>query len=138
MLQKTLKFLQDNKTFYVATVEDGKPKVRPFGLVLEYDGKLWFGTANTKSVYKQLQANPYVEISTTSPSMVWLRLSGKAVFEANMDVKRKAFELVPMLAHIYSGPDAPEFEVFYLDDACVTYWELGNNDSVPQTHRLYC
>ena len=136
MLQKTLKFLQDNRTFYIATVEDGKPKVRPFGLVLEYNGKLWFGTANTKSVYKQLRANQNVEISTTSPSMEWLRLAGKAVFESNMEVKRKAFELMPMLAHIYSGPDSPEFEVFYIDDANVTFWKLGDNETVPETHRL--
>ncbi len=97
MLQKTLQFLQENKIFYIATVEDGKPRVRPFGLVVEHGGKLWFGTSNTKAVYRQMQANPNVEISATSPSMEWIRLSGQAVFEANRDVKQKAFDLLPML-----------------------------------------
>ena len=126
MLQKTVKFLQDNKTFYLATTEDGKPRVRPFGLVIEHEGKLWFGTANTKAVYRQLQVNPFVEISATSPGMEWIRLSGKAVFENNIEVKRKAFELLPMLTNIYAGPNDPAFEVFYLTDAAVTFQSLGN------------
>ena len=136
MLQKTLKFLQDNKTFYLATTEDGKPRVRPFGLVIEHDGKLWFGSANTKAVYKQLQANPYVEISATSPEMEWIRLSGQAIFENNIEVKRKAFELLPMLSSIYKGPDDPVFVVFYLADAAVTFRSLGSYCQEPETHRL--
>ncbi len=137
MLQKTLKFLQENKTFYLATVDGGKPRVRPFGLVIEHGGKLWFGTSNTKAVYRQMQANPNVEISATSPSMEWIRLSGQAVFEANRDVKQKAFELLPMLANIYKGgADDPTFEVFYLGDAEVAFWSMGNYEQKPEVHRF--
>ena len=32
-MEKILAFLQEAKTFFVATVEDGEPKVRPFGFV---------------------------------------------------------------------------------------------------------
>jgi uncharacterized pyridoxamine 5'-phosphate oxidase family protein len=136
MLQKTLQFLQDNKTFYLATSENGRPRVRPFGLVIEHDGKLWFCTANIKPVYRQLQANPLVEISATSPSMDWIRLSGKAVFENNSNVKRKAFEAMPHLTQIYKGPEDPAFEVFYLDHAEVVFQGLGNYGQPPETHHL--
>ncbi len=136
MLHKTLKFLQDAKTFYIATVEDDKPRVRPFGLVVEHEGKLWFGTANTKAVYRQLQSNPFVEISATLPSMEWIRLSGKAVFERNTVVKRKAFELLPMLAKIYKGPEDPVFEMFRLDDAEVSFWSTGNFGRKPESFRF--
>ncbi len=136
MLQRTLNFLLDNKTFFIATVDDGKPRVRPFGLVVEHDGKLWFGTANTKAVYRQLQANPHVEISATSPASDWIRLSGKAVFERNLNVKRKAFANMPMLSNIYQGPEDPTFEMFYLDDAEVSFWVFGVHDPKPETYRL--
>lgn len=136
MRQKTLKFLQDTKTFYLATTEDDKPRVRPFGLVVEHDDKLWFGTANTKVVFRQLQANPFVEISATSSDMEWIRLSGKAVFENNIEVKQKAFELLPMLANIYKSPDDPVFEVFYLANATVTFQSLGNYGTKPKVHKL--
>jgi uncharacterized pyridoxamine 5'-phosphate oxidase family protein len=136
MLQKTLQFLQENKIFYLATSENGRPRVRPFGLVVEHDGKLWFSTANIKPVYRQLQANPLVEISATSPSMDWIRLSGKAVFENNSEAKQKAFEVMPMLAKIYQGPTDPAFEMFYLTDAEVVFRSMGNYGQAPEIHRL--
>jgi len=132
-----LEFLQECKTFYLATVDGGKPRVRPFGLAIEHDGKLWFGTANTKEVWRQLKADPHVEISATSPSMEWIRLSGKAVFVPNSDVKRKAFELLPMLANLYQqGPDDPVFEVFYLADAEVVFHSFSAYGQTPEVHRF--
>lgn len=137
MLQKALQFLQENKPFYIATVEDGKPRVRPFGLAFEHGGKLWFGTANTKPIYRQLQANSNVEISTTSPTAAWVRLSGKAVFESNFDAKRKAFELMPTLSDIYkSGPEDPTFEVFYLADAEVVFQSMSTYGQESEVYRL--
>ena len=136
LLQKTLQFLQDNKVFYLATSENGRPRVRPFGLVVEHEGKLWFSTANIKPVYRQLQANPLVEISATAPSMDWIRLSGKAVFENNRKVNQKAFEVLPMLAKIYQGPDDPAFEVFYLADAEVVFQGLDSYGQKPEIDRL--
>ena len=87
-MNKVVEFLQANPVQYLATVgRDGKGKCRPFMFCFEQDGKLWFCTNNTKDVYKDMQENPYVEVSVSSPSYEWIRLSGKAVFENNMAVK---------------------------------------------------
>lgn len=142
MLQKTYNFLQECKVFYLATsdaddmetIDGDQPRVRPFGLVIEHDGKLWFGTANTKKVYKELTLNAKLEISATSPTMEWIRLSGKAVFESNAEVKLKAFELLPMLSNIYQGPDDPVLEVFYLAEAKVAFHSIGNYVETPEVH----
>ena len=136
MLQKTLNFLQKCGTFYVATTDGNQPRVRPFGLVIEHENKLWFGTANTKEVYRQLMANPRIEISATSPTMEWVRLSGQAVFESNAEVKRKAFELLPMLANIYQGSEDPVFEVFYLAEAEAVFQGMGNYGAPPEVGRF--
>ena len=58
--------------------------------VLSQDGKLWFCTNNTKDVYKDMLANPEVEVSVSSPEYAWIRLHGKAVFEDNKSVKKDA------------------------------------------------
>lgn len=136
MLQKTLKFLQETKIFYIATVDNGKPRVRPFGLVVEHDGKLYFGTGNTKAVYRQMQNTPYVEISATSADMTWIRLFGKVVFDDNLDVKKKMLQIMPTLIDIYKGgAEDPEFATFYLTDAEVVFQNM--TDSVkPQAQRL--
>ncbi|MDR3110579.1 MAG: pyridoxamine 5'-phosphate oxidase family protein [Planctomycetaceae bacterium] len=71
MLRRTYQFLKDNPAFYLATLDGNVPRVRPFGLVIEYNGRLYFGTANTKDVYRQIQSNPRIEISTTSSDNEW-------------------------------------------------------------------
>ena len=87
-MSKVVEFLQANPVQYLATVgRDGKAKCRPFMFSGEMDGKLWFCTNNTKDVYKDMQANPEIEISVSSPEYAWIRLHGKAVFENNMAAK---------------------------------------------------
>ena len=87
-MNKVVEFLNANPVQYLATVgRDGKAKCRPFMFAGELDGKLWFCTNNQKDVYKDLQANPNIEISVSSPEYAWIRLHGKAVFENNMTAK---------------------------------------------------
>lgn len=87
-MKKVIAFLQENPVQYLATIgRDGKAKCRPFMFAGEMDGKLWFCTNSTKDVYKDMQEHPYVELSVSSPSYAWIRLSGKAVFENNMAAK---------------------------------------------------
>ena len=116
-MNKVVTFLQENPVQYLATVgRDGKAKCRPFMFALEKDGKLWFCTNNQKEVYKDMQENPYVEISVSSPEYAWIRLSGKAVFENNMEVKQGCMEN-PIVKSQYDTADNPIFVVFYLEDA---------------------
>ena len=39
-MKKALEFLQESRTFYLATTEGNQPRVRPFGAVFEYENKL--------------------------------------------------------------------------------------------------
>ena len=62
-MNEVVKFLQENPVQYLATVgRNGKAKCRPFMFSGELDGKLWFCTNSTKDVYKDMQANPNIEI----------------------------------------------------------------------------
>lgn len=68
-MNDVVKFLTENSVQYLATVgRDGKAKCRPFMFAGEKDGKLWFCTNNQKDVYKDMQANPNVELSVSSPT----------------------------------------------------------------------
>ncbi|MGO0985104.1 pyridoxamine 5'-phosphate oxidase family protein [Clostridioides difficile] len=80
-MEKIMNFLKENPTFYFATVEDNKPRVRPFGFVMNYEGRLYFGIGKHKASYKQLISNPNVEISTANKEGKWIRIKGKAVFD---------------------------------------------------------
>ena len=114
-MKQVVAFLQENPVQYLATVgRDGGAKVRPFMFAGEMDGKLWFCTNNIKDVYKDMQANPNIEISVSSPSYAWIRLHGKAVFENNRAAKEMCLGN-PIVKSQYQTADNPIFEVFYLD-----------------------
>ncbi len=115
-MNKVVAFLQANPVQYLATVgRDGKAKCRPFMFCFEQDDKLWFCTNSTKDVYKEMQANPEVEVSVSSPAYAWLRLHGKAVFENNMAVKEGCMNN-PIVKAQYQTAGNPFFEVFYLEN----------------------
>ena len=133
-MKEVVAFLQANPVQYLATVgRDGKAKCRPFMFSMEKDGKLWFCTNNQKEVYKDMQENPYVEISVSSPEFAWFRLHGKAVFENNKAVKEGCMAN-PIVKSQYQTADNPIFEVFYLEDAEAVIADFSGNP--PKTYRF--
>ncbi len=126
-MEKVLAFLHENPVQYLATVgRDGKAKCRPFMFAGEMDGKLWFCTNSQKEVYKDMQENPEIEISVSSPSYAWIRLNGKAVFEDNRAAKEMCMGN-PIVKGQYQTADNPIFEVFYLADAKAVIADFSGN-----------
>lgn len=126
-MNEIVKFLNENPVQYLATVgRDGKAKCRPFMFCFEKEGRLWFCTNNTKDVYKDIQANPEIEISVSSPSYVWIRLNGRAMFENDMEVKQGCMEN-PIVKGQYKNAENPIFEVFYLDNAKAVIADFSGN-----------
>ena len=82
-------FLTEAPMCFIATVSGNEPRVRAFLYKFEQDGKLWFATAKFKDVFKQLQANPAVEICTVKQDRTWLRVAGKVTLEDNRAVKER-------------------------------------------------
>lgn len=126
-MSEVVDFLKSNPVQYLATVgRDGKAKVRPFMFITEMDGKLWFCTNNTKDVYKDMLANPNIEVSVSDPSYTWIRLNGRAVFEDNKAAKEACMEN-PIVKGLYKTPDNPIFVVFYLADAHASICDFSGN-----------
>lgn len=126
-MNEVVKFLTENPVQFLATVgRDGKAKCRPFMFCFEQDGKLWFCTNNQKDVYKDMQANPNVEVSVSSPTYAWIRLNGKVVFENNPSVKEGCMSN-PIVKGQYQNADNPIFEVFYLANAKAVIADFSGN-----------
>ena len=114
-------FLEKNPIQYLSTVGlDGKAKVRPVMYYLEYDNKLWFCTANTKPMYKELKKDPNFELVTASPEFVWVRIQGKAKFVDDLEIKQKIIDANEIVKGLYQTPDNPSFEAFYIEDGKAT------------------
>lgn len=126
-MNEVTQFLQANPVQYLATVgRDGRPKNRPFMFCFEQEGRLWFCTNNQKDVYRDLQQNPWVEVTVSSSEFVWLRLSGKAVFVDNRSVKEGCMNN-PIVKGQYQSADNPIFEVFYLTEVHAVIADFSGN-----------
>ena len=118
-IQKVDELLTKAQVFYLATVDGGKPKVRPLGFHLLYEDKIYFGVGNHKDVYKQLEANQNVEIAAWDGEH-FLRYYGVADLSGNDAVVEKAFELMPEIAEAYKANNW-EMGVFFLNDATAEF-----------------
>ena len=128
-IEKVYYYLNDAGTYYLATVDGDKPKVRPFGTILLDDGRLYIQTGKVKDVSKQIGANPFVQICACLNNGTWLRIDAELVEDENHDVKVKMLEKMPSLKAMYSADDE-NMQMFYLKDATAVFCSFT---SAPET-----
>jgi uncharacterized pyridoxamine 5'-phosphate oxidase family protein len=116
-MKKVIDFLTEAQVFYFATVDGNTPKVRPFGFFMEYKGKLYFGMGTHKDVWKQVTANPSVEICALKPAQDqrWVRIYGKAVVDDSPGALAAAFEKAPFLKTIYNEQSGLKMGLVWVD-----------------------
>lgn len=118
-IEKVYRFLDDNRTYYLATIDGENARVRPFGTVLLYEGRLYIQTGKVKEVSKQIAKNPNVEISVFDGEKT-LRLSGELVNDDSRDPKVKMLEKMPELKGMYSADD-DNMQMLYFKDATAIF-----------------
>ena len=117
-MKEVYDFLKSARTYYLATAEGDQPRVRPFGTVDIFEGRLYIQTGKSKSVSKQLQANPKAEICAFDGGK-WLRVSGTLVRDDRIEAKAHMLDNYPELKAMYSADD-DNTEVFYFKNATYT------------------
>ena len=122
-MQEVYEFLKAAGTYYLATVEEGQPRVRPFGTVNLFDGKLYIQTGKVKAVSRQMHANPRIEICAMHEGK-WLRVEASAALDDRREARVSMLEAYPGLQKMYS-PDDGNTEVWYLRNATATFYSFG-------------
>lgn len=111
-------FLKQAGVYYLATVEGDQPRVRPFGTVNVFEGKLYIQTGKRKDVAKQIEANPKVEISAFKDGK-WIRVAGELVEDDRIEAQKSMLDAYPELAGMYQPGDGNTV-VYYFKDAVAT------------------
>ena len=127
-MEEVFGFLKKCGTFYIATEEGDQPRVRPFGVVNIFEGKLYIQTGKSKNVSKQMQINPNVEICALMDGK-WLRLAGKVVRDDRREPKESMLEANPVLKNMYSADD-DNTEVLYFENAKATFCSFTEEPKV--------
>ncbi|MCR4886005.1 MAG: pyridoxamine 5'-phosphate oxidase family protein [Clostridiales bacterium] len=122
-MNRVYDFLKAAGTYYLATAEGDQPRVRPFGTVDLFEGKLYFQTGKIKDVSRQIHANPKIEICAFKDG-AWLRVAASAYADDRIEAQEHMLESYPMLKGMYKAGDG-NTEVFYLKDATATFSSFG-------------
>ena len=118
-MNRVYEFLKAAETYYLATIEGDQPRVRPFGTVNIFEGKLYIQTGKGKPVAKQIAANPKVELCAMKGGE-WIRLAGTLVLDERTETQESMLDEYPSLRAMYStGPDG-NTAVYYFKDATAT------------------
>ena len=118
-MKRVYDFLKDAGTYYLATVEGDWPRVRPFGTVNIFEGKLYIQTGKVKAVSKQIAANGKVEICAFKDGK-WLRVAGELIEDDRIEPKKSMLDAYPELRGMYDENDN-NTQVFYLENATATF-----------------
>ena len=127
-MEEVLKFLKECGAYYLATVEDEKPRVRPFGTAEIFENHLYIQTGNKKDVFKQIQKNPNVEICAFKDGK-WLRLRGILKQDDRYEARKDMLDKNPYLRGMYDENDG-NTEVLYFESAEAIFSEFGKEPRV--------
>ena len=114
-MQEVYNSLKEAGVYYLATVDGDKPKVRPFGTAEIFENHLYIQTGKKKDVFKQIEANPYVELCAFNNG-TWIRVSGKLVLDDRIEAKKDMLDKNPDLRSMYDEND---------ENTAVLYFESG-------------
>ena len=127
-MKRVCDFLKKAEVYYLATVEGDQPRVRPFGTINEFEGKLYIQTGKIKPTSHQLAANPKAEICAFTEGS-WIRIACELVEDDRFEAKKSMLDAYPNLRGMYDENDG-NTQVFYMKNATATFCAFGKEAEV--------
>lgn len=127
-MERVYQFLKDAETYYLATVEGDQPRVRPFGTIHIFEGKLYIQTGKVKDVSRQLMKNGKAEVCAFKNGE-WIRVAGILVEDDRVEARQSMLDAYPSLQGMYKANDG-NTQVFYFKDAVATITSFTHDPEV--------
>ncbi|WP_245249522.1 pyridoxamine 5'-phosphate oxidase family protein [Methanolinea mesophila] len=115
---------------FMATREEGQPRVRPVSVMDEESG-FYFATVEGKRMHRQLLDNPLVEAcfydpTTPSDGGTVLRVAGDVEFVDDLEMKARILGKSPVLQGIFSGPDDVHYILYRIAHGEARFWTMAD------------
>lgn len=127
-MKRVCDFLKKAGVYYLATVEGDQPRVRPFGTINEFEGKLYIQTGKIKPTSRQLLANPKAELCAFHEGF-WIRIACELIEDDRFEAKKSMLDAYPNLRHMYDENDG-NTQVFYMRNAVAIISSFGGAPEV--------
>jgi pyridoxamine 5'-phosphate oxidase len=126
--EEILAFLNANGVSYLATVENGEPRVRGMAHYKADEQGILFHTGEGKDMTMQLRDNPKAELCVFDPkSGAQVRVRGTAKFIDDRAIKDEMVENRPYLKPIVEAVGYAGLVVFRLVNCQATVWTMATN-----------
>jgi pyridoxamine 5'-phosphate oxidase len=125
-----IRFANDNKLCYLATVEGDQPRVRALGFWFADETGFYFQTGSVKDMYKQLLQNPKAEACFyKQEGMIgtMLRVAGEIEFINDKTLKERVLNERPFLKEYGLTNDSPGLIIFRISHGQAHFWNMENN-----------
>ena len=123
-MNRVYEFLKKAQVYYLATVEKDQPRVRPFGTINEFEGKLYIQTGKIKPTSHQLMENNKAEICAFIGDS-WIRIACKLIEDDRFEAKKSMLDAYPNLRPMYDENDG-NTQVLYMANATATICSFGS------------
>ncbi len=123
--KKVYEFLEDAKTFYLATMEGNQPRVRPYGAMLFFEGKNYIMAFGQTNATRQIAANQKAEICAFKGRT--LRIECKLVEDNRPEVGKALVDKMPVLKPVL-GENGENGVMYYLKDATANFFKIMELD----------
>lgn len=120
-IEKVFGFLEDAKTFYLATVEGDQPRVRPYGAMLFFEGKIYIMAFGKTNATRQIANNAKAEICAFKGKT--LRIECKLVEDNRPEVGKALVDKMPSLKAAL-GENGENGVMYFLADAKANFFKL--------------
>ena len=127
-MNEVYNYLKECGVYYLGTTNKDQPKLRPFGTIDLYEGKLYIQTGKIKNVSKQMKTNPKIEICAMNKA-TWIRLTAKAYLDESVEAQKHMLDQYPSLQKQYQPGDGNN-EVFYLQEVTAVINAFGEEPKV--------
>ncbi len=118
-MQEVYEFLKKCGTYYLGTMDGDQPRVRPFGTIDLFDGRLTIQTGKIKDVSRQMIRNPKIEICAFDGER-WLRIAATAVEDSRIEAQEHMLAAYPSLQGMYQAGDG-NTQIFALTQVTATF-----------------
>ncbi|MCM1566676.1 MAG: hypothetical protein FNP40_15435 [Dehalobacter sp. 4CP] len=125
-----MQFITESQaTCTLCTIEGDQPRGRGMVPLWVKDDGIYFTTAASKDLYKQLRANSKVELCfVTLQPIKHLRIMGDVEFVEDSALREKALEERPFLKALgFDTPNNPNFILFRVVNGEAHFWTWGDN-----------
>jgi len=124
-------FASEHPICFLATEDEGRPRVRPLLLWFADDQGFTFMTMTPKQLSEQLHRDARVEVcfyngATELPDARSLRVSGEAEFLDDAELVHRVSEERAALEGLIGRPLEPITEVFRVAHGEARFWTLGD------------